>query len=157
MNVHLVLATRRGDDPVDLPLSLKCHTSAYVQSTSPVPPVEGRSVASVRSRLVMVAAEERSGRRVTDAPRRGRRRELMHDHLGLGGREPLGDRVGVQSVGHDRARSQAAHQILLRALLVIPTTSWPRATSRETSALPRTPVVPATKTFATAPHVSFPI
>jgi hypothetical protein len=32
----------------------------------------------------------------------------MHDHLGLSGREPLGDRVGVQSVGHDWARSHAA-------------------------------------------------
>ncbi|MGB0091610.1 MAG: hypothetical protein WBP81_03625 [Solirubrobacteraceae bacterium] len=44
----------------------------------------------------------------------GQRRELMHDHLGLGGRHRLGDRVGVQSVGHDRARSQTAHQVLLR-------------------------------------------
>ena len=42
------------------------------------------------------------------------RRELMHDHLGLGGRHRLGDRVGVERVGHDRARAQAAHQVLLR-------------------------------------------
>ena len=41
------------------------------------------------------------------------------------------------------------------AVLVIPTTSWPRATSCGTSALPRTPVAPATKTFTTAPLVSF--
>ena len=52
--------------------------------------------------------------RLTDAHRPGQRRELMHDHLGLGGRHRLGDRVGVESVGHDRARSQAAHQVLLR-------------------------------------------
>jgi hypothetical protein len=38
----------------------------------------------------------------------------MHDHLGLGARHRLRDRVGIQRVGHDRARSQAAHQILLR-------------------------------------------
>ena len=38
----------------------------------------------------------------------------MHDHLGLGRRHRLGDRVGVKGVGHDRARSQAAHQVLLR-------------------------------------------
>ena len=38
----------------------------------------------------------------------------MNDHLGLGRRDRLGDRVGVESVGHDRARSQAAHQVLLR-------------------------------------------
>jgi hypothetical protein len=60
---NLVLANRQVDDPVDVPLSLKCHTSAHVLSTSPVPPVERRSVASVRGRLVIVAAEERSGRR----------------------------------------------------------------------------------------------
>ena len=42
------------------------------------------------------------------------RRELMHDHLGFGRRHRLGDRVGVESVGHDRARSQAADQVLLR-------------------------------------------
>ena len=42
------------------------------------------------------------------------RRELMHDHLGLGGRHRLGDRVGVESVGHDRARSKVANQVLLR-------------------------------------------
>src|SRR5829696_7937214 len=41
----------------------------------------------------------------------------------------------------------------LSALLVIPTTSWPRATSCGTSSLPRTPVAPATKTFMTAPLV----
>jgi hypothetical protein len=52
--------------------------------------------------------------RVTDAHRPGQRRELMHDHLGLGARHRLRDRVGIQRVGHDRARSQAAHQILLR-------------------------------------------
>ena len=84
------------------------------------------------------------------------RRELMHDHLGLGRRDGLCDRVGVESVGHDRARSQAAHQVLLDALLVIPTTSWPRATSFGTSALPRAPVAPATKIFMTAPLVSLP-
>jgi hypothetical protein len=44
----------------------------------------------------------------------GQRRELMHDHLGLGGRHRLGDRVGVERVDHGRARSQAAHQVLLR-------------------------------------------
>jgi hypothetical protein len=38
----------------------------------------------------------------------------MHDHLGLGGRHRLGDRLGVESVGHDRVCSQAARQILLR-------------------------------------------
>jgi hypothetical protein len=38
----------------------------------------------------------------------------MHDHLGLGGCHRLGDRVGIESVDHDRARSQAAHQVLLR-------------------------------------------
>ena len=37
------------------------------------------------------------------------------------------------------------------AVLVIPTTSWPRATSCGTSCLPRAPVAPATKTFMTAP------
>ena len=42
------------------------------------------------------------------------RRELVDDHLGLGGRHRLGDRVGVERVGHDRARPQAAHQVLLR-------------------------------------------
>jgi hypothetical protein len=42
-------------------------------------------------------------------------------------------------------------------LLVIPTTSWPRATSCGTSSLPRTHVAPATKTFMTAPFVSFPL
>ena len=45
------------------------------------------------------------------------RRELMHDHLRLGGRHRLGNRVGVESVGHDRARSQAAYQVLLRCAL----------------------------------------
>src|SRR6266540_860037 len=40
------------------------------------------------------------------------------------------------------------------ALLVIPTTSWPSATSMGTSCLPRAPVAPATKTFMTAPFVS---
>ena len=44
----------------------------------------------------------------------GQRRELMHDHLGLGGRHRLADRAGVERVGHNRARSQAAHQVLLR-------------------------------------------
>jgi hypothetical protein len=38
----------------------------------------------------------------------------MHDHLRLGGGHRLGDRVGIESVGHDRARSQAAHQVPLR-------------------------------------------
>ena len=52
--------------------------------------------------------------RVTDAHLPRQRRELMHDHLGLGGRHRLGDRVGIESVDHDRARPQAAHQILLR-------------------------------------------
>jgi hypothetical protein len=28
----------------------------------------------------------------------------MHDHLGLGGRDRPGNRVGVQGVGHDRTR-----------------------------------------------------
>ena len=43
----------------------------------------------------------------------GQRRELMHDHLGLCGRHRSGDRVGVEGVGHDRMRSQTAHQVLL--------------------------------------------
>ena len=30
---------------------------------------------------------------------------------GLGRRHRLGDRVGVESVGHDRPRAQAAHQV----------------------------------------------
>jgi hypothetical protein len=42
------------------------------------------------------------------------RRELMHDHLGLGGRHRLGDRVGIERVGHDRPRSKAAQEVLLR-------------------------------------------
>jgi hypothetical protein len=42
------------------------------------------------------------------------RRELMHDHLRLGGRHRLGDRVGVESVGHDRPRPQRPQPILLR-------------------------------------------
>jgi hypothetical protein len=52
--------------------------------------------------------------RLTDAHLPGQRRELMHDHLGLGGRHRLGDRVGIERVGHHRPRSQAAHQVLLR-------------------------------------------
>ena len=40
----------------------------------------------------------------------------MHDHLGLGRRHRLADRVGIQSVGHHWARSQAAHQVLLRGV-----------------------------------------
>jgi hypothetical protein len=44
----------------------------------------------------------------------GQRRELMHDDLRLGGRHRLCYRVRVESVGHDRARPQAAHQVLLR-------------------------------------------
>src|SRR4051794_35355930 len=43
------------------------------------------------------------------------------------------------------------------ALLVIPTTSWPRATSCGTSRLPRTPVAPATKIFMVAPLVYLPL
>ena len=42
------------------------------------------------------------------------RRELVHDHLWFGGRNRLGHRVGVESVGNDRARSEAANQVLLR-------------------------------------------
>jgi hypothetical protein len=38
----------------------------------------------------------------------------MDDHLGLGGRYRLGDSIGVESVGHARARSQAAHKVLFR-------------------------------------------
>ena len=38
----------------------------------------------------------------------------MDDHLGLGRRYRLGDRLGVESVGHDRARSQASQLVLLR-------------------------------------------
>jgi hypothetical protein len=38
----------------------------------------------------------------------------MHDHLRLGRRHRLGDRVMVESVGHNRARPQAAQQLLLR-------------------------------------------
>lgn len=38
----------------------------------------------------------------------------MHDHLCPGGRHRLGDRVGVKSVGQNRARSQTAQQVLLR-------------------------------------------
>jgi hypothetical protein len=60
----------------------------------------------------MIAPLKRSGCRA-DAHRPGQRRELMHDHLGLGGRHRPGDRVGVQRVGHHRARAQAAHQVLL--------------------------------------------
>jgi hypothetical protein len=52
--------------------------------------------------------------RVPHGHRPGQRRELMHDHLGLGGRHRLADRVGIESVDHDRPRSQAAHQVLLR-------------------------------------------
>jgi hypothetical protein len=40
------------------------------------------------------------------------------------------------------------------AVLVIPTTSRPRAASMGTSSLPRTPLAPATKTFMTPPLVS---
>ncbi len=53
---------------------------------------------------------------VPHVPRRhlaGQRRQLMNDHLGLGGRHRLGHRVGVERVSHDRARSQAAHEVLL--------------------------------------------
>jgi hypothetical protein len=52
--------------------------------------------------------------RITDAHLPGQRRELMHEHLRLRGCHHLGDRVGVERVGHDRARSQAAQQVLLR-------------------------------------------
>jgi hypothetical protein len=38
----------------------------------------------------------------------------MDDHLGRHGRDGLGHRVGVKRVGHDRARSQSAQEVLLR-------------------------------------------
>jgi hypothetical protein len=38
----------------------------------------------------------------------------MHDHLGLRGRHRLGHRVRVERVGHGRARTQVAQQVLLR-------------------------------------------
>ena len=38
----------------------------------------------------------------------------MRDHLGSGGRYRLGNRVGVESIGYDRTRPQAAHEVLLR-------------------------------------------
>jgi hypothetical protein len=51
---------------------------------------------------------------VTDAHRPGQRRELMHDHLRLGLAHNPSHGIGVESVGHHGARSQAAQQILLR-------------------------------------------
>ena len=51
---------------------------------------------------------------VTHVERARQRRELMHDHVGLGGRHRLGDRVGIERVGDDGASAQAAHQVLLR-------------------------------------------
>jgi hypothetical protein len=51
---------------------------------------------------------------VTGAHRPGQRRELMHDHFRLGGRHRLGYGIGVESVGHDRARPQRPQPVLLR-------------------------------------------
>jgi hypothetical protein len=83
------------------------------------------SVASARSRLVMIAASKRSGCRAS-------RMLIFPDNA------------------ESRARYQAAHQVLLRRAPGHPDPSWPRATSSGTSSLPRTPVAPATKTLSEA-------
>jgi hypothetical protein len=60
---------------------------------------------------------QRRALRVPHVPRGqlpGQRRELMHDHLRFGGRHRRGHGIGVESVGHHRARAQATHQVLLR-------------------------------------------
>ena len=42
--------------------------------------------------------------------------QLMHDHLGLGLGNGLGDRIRVERVGHDRTSAEAPDQILLLGL-----------------------------------------
>jgi hypothetical protein len=52
--------------------------------------------------------------RVTDAHLPGQRRELMHDHLGLGLAHHPGHGLGIESVGHHWLRPQRPQPILLR-------------------------------------------
>ncbi len=60
--------------------------------------------------------------RITDAHLPGQRRELMHDHIGLGGRHRLGDGIGVERGGHDRARTRLRTRSCFDAVLVNATT-----------------------------------
>src|SRR3954453_16884095 len=113
------------------------------------------SVPSVRSRLVITAIGERSGCRAS--------RTLSFPDSTVSSctiTSGSADATACATASGSSASATTGRAPRLRtrscfdALLVIPTTSWPRATSCGTSTLPRTPVAPATKTFMTDPFVS---
>jgi hypothetical protein len=89
------------DQPRSAPARL-CGRIGKRQSSAPrsatARPAAGRwSVPSVRSRLVMFPAAERSGSRMSLADIVPERRELMHDRFGLGGRDCLESRFRARS------------------------------------------------------------
>ena len=90
-------------------------------------------------------------REVPHVERGGDRGELVHDHLGLGQGDGLGDRLRVERVRHDGLRAEVAQNCCFDGLRVIPVTSCPRSASRGTSWRPSAPVAPAMKILMVSP------